>query len=138
MNHDKEIAYTEDIAGEVARELGMSEEKIMYHINFMVHWIKTLTKRPTIQNIYIPHIGSLFLNWSKVQSDYDKFSSLPKAKHRNGWEKRLNDDEIRLEEFKLKFEGEEGYIRHKKRTKITSPFFNKGKSLQELEEWQNK
>ena len=138
MSHDKEISYTDDIAEEVARELGISKEKVMYHIDFMVHWIKTLTKIPTIQNIYIPHIGSLFLNWSRVKVDYDQFSSMPKESHKSGWEKLMSNDKIRLEEFERKFEGEEGYIRHKKRSKLTSPFFTGGRTLKELEDWQNK
>ena len=62
-----ETAFTNDIAEKVAKELGMSKTKILYHIDFMTHWIKCLVKIKDVLSIYLPHIGSLYFNYSATK-----------------------------------------------------------------------
>ena len=137
MGNYSEIAFTRDIARSVAEELGMSVEAVESHIDFTVHWIKKLSKDPKNLNIYIPHVGSMYLNIGRVKNDYNHFSKLDTEEMITSWLNQLEKHRIRLEEFQNQFP-EGGYNRHKKRTKITSNWFNKGMSLKELEEWQNK
>lgn len=137
MGNHSEIAFTRDIARSVGEELGMSTEAVESHIDFMVHWIKEITKTPTNLNIYVPNIGALYLNVGRVKNDYDHFSNLDTEQMITSWVNKLEKNKARLEEFHNQFPSG-GYNRHRKRTKITSNWFNKGMSLQELEEWQNK
>lgn len=137
-NEEKEIAFTDDIVEDVAKELGMSKEKVEYHVDFMVHWIKKLTKIPTVLAIFIPHIGTLFLNWSRVQREVDHFGQIPEGQMSTSWKNRLKDNKIRLEKLEETFKNSDGYNRHKKRQKIFNVYHTKGKNLKELESWQNK
>jgi len=137
MAKKSEIAFTRDIARSVGEELGMSTEAVESHIDFMVHWIKKLSKEPTILNIYIPNVGSMYLNIGRVKNDYEHFSKLGTEEMITSWVNQLERHKIRLEEFQKQFP-DGGYNRHKKRTKITSNWFNKNMSLRELEEWQNR
>ena len=138
MRPNQQIAYTDDIARIVAKETGYSKEMVMDHIDFLSHWIKHLTENPKILNIRIPHVGYLYLNISRVNRDFDHFSKLPKDGMSKSWIKMLDKNKVRLETFGKEFDGQTGYNRHKKRTKITNPYFTKKMSLKELEEWQNK
>jgi hypothetical protein len=137
MVNNKEVAFTRDIARSVGEELGMSTDAVESHIDFMVDWIKELSKDPKNLNIYVPNVGSLYLNIGRVKNDYDHFSKLHPEEMLSAWVNQLNRHSIRLEEFYRQFPGA-GYNRHRKRTKITSNWFNRGMSLKELEEWQNK
>ena len=137
MHKPSDIAFTKDIAELVAKDLGISKESAMYHIKFMVDRIKGLTKNPEILNIQIPHIGYFYLNWKRIETDYNHFKKLPKEEMNTSWNRQLKLNEKRLETFKKYFPECNGYIRHRKRFKLTSPYFNKGKSIQDLEEWQN-
>lgn len=136
-NEEKEIAFTEDIADLVAQELGMPREKILHHMGFFSHWVKHLTKLPTVLTVYMPKLGTLFLNWSKVKSEVEYFGKIPEAELSTQWANRLRVNRERLEEFKRVFGDYNGYIRHKKRQKIFNPYYTKGKTLKELEQWQN-
>ena len=138
MDSSDEIAFTGDIASAVAEELGMPRESVMQHIDFMVHWIKEISKDPHNLSIYLPNVGYMYLNVGKVQKDFDHFSSLPEADMKTSWINQLENHRIRLEEFNKQFPNLEVYNRHKKRTKIMNNWFNKGMTLKELEEWQNK
>ena len=137
MQRPKDIAFTKDIAELVANDLGVSKDVAMSHIKFMVQYIKNLTKNPEILNIYLPHIGSLYLNWKKVEYDYNYFNTLPKETMNYSWSRQLELNKKRLDSFNNEFPKVDKYIRHKKRFKLTSPHFTKGKTIQELEEWQN-
>ncbi len=137
MGNYSEIAFTRDIARSVGEELGMSTESVESHIDFKIHWIKEITKNPKNLNVYIPNIGSLYLNVGRVKNDYDHFSKLNTEEMITSWVNKLERNKVRLEEFHNQFPAS-GYNRHKKRTKITSNWFNKGMNLRELEEWQNK
>jgi hypothetical protein len=137
MGKYSEIAFTRDIARSVGEELGMTTEAVESHIDFMVHWIKEKSKTPTTLNIQIPHIGNMYLNMGRVKNDYDHFSKLNPDEMVTSWATQLERHRIRLETFKEQFP-DGGYNRHKKRTKITSNWFNKKMSFRELEEWQNK
>lgn len=138
MKRETDIAYTDDIIDEVAIKLGIPRAKVMHHMDFMVHWIKTLTRDPQILSIYIPHIGTLYLNWSMLEKDHDRISKYSDKDLTKNLRRRIEDDEERLVRFKQEFEGIEGHIRHKKRFKLFNPHFTKGMSLEELENWQNK
>jgi hypothetical protein len=138
MNKDSEIAFTKDIAELVAEELGISKEKVLSHIDFMAHWIKTITEDPENLNVYIPHVGYMYLNVSKVQKDYDHFSNLEPDKMKPSWVSKLDNQRVRLDKFNKQFPNLDSYNRHKKKSKFTNNWFNKGMTLQQLEEWQNK
>lgn len=138
MSKHDEIAFTGDIARAVAEELGISKEMAMDHIDFLVHWIKYISRDPHNLNIQIPHIGYMYINVGKVQKAVDHFSTVPEEDMSTSWINQLEKQRVRLQEFNKQFPDLEGYNRHKKRTKIMNNWFNKGMSLQELEEWQNK
>lgn len=137
MQRPSDIAFSKDIAELVAKDLGITKEVALRHIEYMVDYIKKLTNNPEVLNIYLPHIGSLYLNWKRVEVDYNHFSNLPKESMNASWDRQLELNKKRLETFKKEFPKVDKYIRHKKRFKLTSPYFNKGKNIQELEEWQN-
>lgn len=137
MVKSKEIAFTRDIARDVAEELGMTTEAIEHHIDFMVHWIKHLSKNPKNLNIQMPHIGNIYLNVGKVLHDYNHFSKLDTSEMPESWLIQLERNRIRIDEFNKQFPNT-GYNRHRKRFKITSSWFSKGMNFRELEEWQNK
>jgi hypothetical protein len=136
MQRPTDIAFTSDIAEIVAKELNMPKELIEDHVDFMVHWIKKLTMDPEVLTVNIPSVGRMYLNWTKVERDYtyykDKEEEL--SKHKT---KMIGVNRKRLEKFGREFEGISGYNRHRKRSKLFSTYFSKGKSLRELEEWQN-
>lgn len=137
-NEKNEIAFTDDIVEDVAKELGMSKEKIAYHVDFMVHWIKKLTKIPEVLAIFIPHIGTMYVNWGKIQNEVDYFGKMPEDELPTQWKNRLRDNRIRIAKLEETFKDNDGYIRHKKRQKIFNVYHTKGKNLKELESWQNK
>lgn len=138
MIDEKEIAFSEDIARLVSEETGYSKDAVMSHIDFLAHWIKKLTKDPTILNIRFPHVGYLYLNISRVARDVEHFSNIPKEDMNKAWLKMLELNKIRLDTFGKEFDGHTGYNRHKKRTKIVNPYFCKGMDFKQLEKWQNK
>lgn len=137
MSDTSEIAFTTDIAQLVADDLGVSKKKALEHIDFTVHWIKTITKNPKALNIYIPNVGYLYLNMSKVERDFNYFNNLSKGSLTPSWLTRLENQKVRLEEFNKQFSTSVGYNRHKKKSKFSNNWFNKGMTLQELEDWQN-
>ena len=138
MIKQKEIAFSEDIARIVSEKTGYSKDAVMSHIGFLTHWIKELTKDPTILNIRLPHLGYLYLNIGRVQIEVDHFSKVPQESMSKAWMEMLNRNKVRLETFGKEFDGQTGYNRHKKRTKIVNPYFCKGMDFKQLEEWQNK
>ena len=138
MNRHEEIAFTRDIATAVSEELGIPRETVMHHIDFMVDWIKEISKDPKNLSVYLPHIGYMYLNVGKVQKDFDHFNSLPKEDMITSWLNQLERNGTRLEEFNKQFPDSKKYNRHKKKTKIMNGWFTKGMTLKELEEWQNK
>jgi hypothetical protein len=133
---NKEISFTEDICRLVSEETGEPKEKVMHHIEFLVHWIKTLSNSPDVLNIRIPHVGYLYLNISKTKRAVDYFSNIKGLN--DNWKPLLELNRKRLQNFSNQFEGVNGHNRHKKKSKITNKYFTKGKSLKELEDWQNK
>jgi len=133
----EEIAFSVDIAKDLSKELGLSTECILEHIDFLVHWIKKLTEDPEIVNIYIPSIGSLYANWNLMEN------AIPILEAENEYSKPYKKERAktfskRLDRLRKEFEGHVGHIRHKTRSKITSRYYSKGMSLEELEVWQNK
>lgn len=138
MISQKEIAFSDDIARIVSEETGYPKDVVMSHIDFLSHWIKKLTKDPSILNIRVPHVGYLYLNISRVKRDVEHFSNIPKEDMNKAWVKVLEMNIARLEAFGKEFDGHTGYNKHKKRTKIVNPYFCKGMDLKQLEEWQNK
>jgi hypothetical protein len=72
---NKEISFTEDICRLVSKETGEPEEKVMHHIDFLVHWLKKLSTSPDILNIRIPHVGYMYLNISKIKRSVEYFSN---------------------------------------------------------------
>jgi hypothetical protein len=136
MQKPSDIAYTKDIAESVANELGLSRQFVEDHIDFIVHWVKKLTQDPDVLTINIPSVGRLYLNWNKVYKYYNN----QKNSEDDLKSSRLiafNLNEKKLESFDKVFGDKKGYNRHRKRSKFSSTYFNKGKSLRELEEWQN-
>jgi hypothetical protein len=108
----------------------------MYHIDFLVHWLKKLSASPDILNVRIPHVGYMYLNISKIKRSVEYFSNDEDLNE--SWKPLLDLNRARLETFSNEFEGIDGHNRHKKKSKITNKYFTKGKSFKELENWQNK
>jgi hypothetical protein len=132
----KEISFTEDICKLVSQEAGVPEQKVLHHIEFLVHWIKTLASSPEYLNIRIPHIGYLYLNVSKIEKLVDYFSKSKELNKNSSDLLELN--RRRLQNFSDQFQDVNTYSRHKKKYKLTNKYFTKGKSFKDLEEWQNK
>ena len=130
------IKTEKDVMKEVAKEAGISEKMVEYHIKFLAHWLKTLASKANIHNIYIPFIGAMYSKWGMVKRDIEyalrdtnKYPLTQKYEEsRERWES--------VETYGEKFR--KSYNRHMKRSKITNYFFNKQMSYKELEEWQNK
>lgn len=137
MSNKSEIAFTKDIATSVAEELGVPRDMVLDHIDFMTHWIKTISKNPEVLTIRLPDIGQLYVNISKVQKLYDTFSEMDESEMKTSWLNRLENHRLRLEAFNVEFQEHEGYQRHKKKSKLFNNWFNKGMNLQQLERWQN-
>lgn len=139
MSSEKEIVFTGDIAKSVANELGVSEDMVLHHIDFLSHWVKTLTKDPSVLTIQMPHIGRMYVNISKVEATFKAFDAMDKTGMKTSWLNQLERHRLRIEEFNRQFEDRGGgYNRHKKRSKFFNNWFNKGMSVEELENWQNK
>ena len=134
-----ETAFTNDIAEKVAKELGMSKTKILYHIDFMTHWIKCLVKIKDVLSIYLPHIGSLYFNYAATKWEVKKFEHLKDEEMPASWVRRRNQNNEKVGKFLEAFDenGRYRYSRHKRRSKLFNFYFTKGKTLQELEIWQN-
>lgn len=56
----KEIAFKSDVIRDVAEELGISEKKVEHIFDFLIQYIKGLTKLPHVIAINIPYIGVLY------------------------------------------------------------------------------
>lgn len=138
MSKGSDIAFTDDIAVAVAEDLGISKEKALAHIDFMTYWIKTIANNPQNLSIGLPGIGQLYVNINKVQKLYNHFSQLDDEEFKPTWTDKLESHRIRLEAFNREFPDFEGYHRQKKKSKFFNNWFNKGMSLEELENWQNK
>lgn len=138
MSREGDIAFTNDIAILVAAELGISKEKALAHIDFMAHWIKIIANNPQNLSIGLPGIGQLYININKVQKLHNHFSQLDNEELNTSWANRLENHRLRLEAFNNEFPDHEGYHRQKKKSKFFNMWFNKGMSLKELENWQNK
>lgn len=135
-NKPSDIAFTSDIVESIAKDLGVSKDYIEEHIDFIVHWIKKLTRDPKVLSIYIPNIGRMFFNFGRAYDDYVFFKK-NEGDLSNRRKEALDLMEKRMVYFEEEFKDFQGYNRHKKRSKLTNKHFNKGKNMRELEEWQN-
>jgi len=133
----EDIAFSKDIAEAVALKLGISKSSALKHIDFFVHWVKKLTEDPDIVNISLPSIGSLYVNWTMMKNRVE----LLKSKEEDITEfdkKRISLFESKIKKLEKEFEDNNGHNRHKRRFKFTSTYYNKGMSIEEMENWQNK
>lgn len=135
---ESNIVFSKDIIKKVSENTGYSEKQVSVHLDFFVNWIKHLTNKEDVLSIFIPHIGILYLNWVKTAVELSHIESLPESMRSENMSSILSKNSNKIEAFKREFPNNNFYNRHKKRFKITSNHFNNGKSLLELEEWQNK
>lgn len=135
-----EMAFNKDIIASVAKELGISEGKVEGCMDFLPDWIRGLAKDPKNKCIYVPHVGTLYLNWSKIKHEYENALEIPEEEMTPNRIKKLERNKTILDGFDEEFKDipDHYYNRHKKRSKMANMYFTKGKNVKELEEWQNK
>lgn len=133
----KGVAYKKDVAKSVAAELGVTEECAMEHIDFFTHWLKQLSRDPKNLNIHIPHIGHMYLNISRLRTEYEYYKNIGEDNLPESWGKKFETNRIRLEEYEKRSGHIKNHNRHLRRTKFTGKWFTLGKSRKQMEEWQN-
>ncbi len=134
-----DIVFGADIIKNVAKELGISEKKVKHVFDFLFLHIRKETRKPDTYSVKLPKVGRLYMMtelYKKTLIDRDKKDTVSKkarVNHKKEIEKLENFEKMFQEESKGKF------LRtiHKKGANIRNFFFNKGKTLEELEIIQN-
>ncbi len=134
-----EIVYGRDIIKNVALKLNLPEKVVSHVFNFIFPHIKLMTKREDVFSIPIKGIGRLYMSTERMKHvlkyrDENKFvSSRQRENHR-----RLKNKVNKFEEiFKEISAGKFLYTAHKRGLSINNYYFNKQKTLIELEAFQN-
>lgn len=134
---EDEVAFDSHICKETAKELGVSEKMIYYHLEFLKHWIYHLTQQPFIHSIKLNCLGKFYRNLpvSKHHLGRKRLTEerYPTTKERNDiLEQAVNDLEKQLEENqKTHFQVQ------RKIRRINNVYFTKLWRKKRLEEYQN-
>ena len=135
----KEVATKESIIEEVASRLDMDREKVTYVFNFVIGYFKKATKIRGIVNITIPFLGRMYLKAGKAKGEVMRLTRT-QAKHPLSRREAIDLSiyTTKLEEIENNSQGGTSKLKHHwSKPKIKNNYLTGGKTLEELENWQN-
>jgi hypothetical protein len=129
-----EVVYEKEIVRRAAKELGMDEAKVEYHMTFLKHMINTVMEDEQVHAIQISHLGTMYRNIKACASQNICIGFIKST------EKRVNrfaKNERIMADILEKFKTCENISLHNTRRRIHNAYFTCTKSRKELEEFQN-
>lgn len=133
------ISNREDIVKEVAGRLNIKEEKVGYVFDFLIEHMKKMMWLRGIVSLTLPHLGRIYLKNAKIKKEITRLRNLRGKITLNRADAiRLSKYETKLKELSENAEGGTSKLKnHYTKPKLRIRNLNMGKSLEELENWQN-
>lgn len=130
-----ELLYEGDIVRSVAKELGIEEAKVEYHLTFMKDFINDIVSGEEYHSLHIPHLGIMYRNVKGCAYQNTKMGFMERTPSRQEkFDKNLRiitDMLARLRKFR-------NLSLHNRRRRIHNSYFTCIKRKRELELFQNK
>lgn len=139
---ESNILFTEDILQQAADELGISYKKVEIVYNVLIKHIRHLVSFTNTVSIFIPHIGTMYTKVGTIYGQIKKHKIIQKKnpdspdskKRLIAWEKKKKLMDKYLSKNRMSLTK----CYHLKPTKFNMSRFNGGKTLDEIEAFQNK
>lgn len=132
-----EVLFEKELIRKAAAELGMDENKVQHHLNFMKDFLEEVMESDEIHSIQLPHLGVMYRN-IKTCSHMVKYIDAFKPQfqtERKQAARRKSERDIKYLLGKLK--SFENFSLHNYRRRLSNPYFTCIKNKEELEKFQN-
>lgn len=123
-----EVSLRKDIVQSVAKELGMTEEKINSVFSFFLWRMKDLVRRPDVVSIFLYKLGTFYVKVPLLEKEINFSKILMKGVEKARYKQMVLCNNSALEAFNM----------HLKKTKISNSWYTMGMNIEQLEEFQNK
>lgn len=139
---DSDIMLTKELINKTARELGVHKKVVSYLYDFMVEYIHKQTNATDCCSFFLPHLGTMYVKADFIDDFIqDKIKDLEK-----------NPNNIAAKKSKIAYEHKKRALKfyvqnsgrplsssfHHRRENIKKWYFNKGKSIEEMQDIQNR
>lgn len=132
--------YTKDkIVRDVSDRLSIPKEKVEYVIDFLIVYVEKISKARHIVGIIFPFLGTMYLKTTQIKKEIGKLESHKKKR------KLTRIESINLSKLKTKLDsvqkdykpGQSKNKNHYRKNKLKNKYLTEGRTLEELEIWQN-
>ena len=134
-DNESKITFTKDVIKQVSKELNIDEKKLAEVYDSMMSYLHYLINETDSVAIFIKNLGTLHV---KVGYIYERIKQYKYSKNENKLKIFNKKIEILNDFFKNYYDNKfRVKPRHLDKFKINSLFYNNGKSVSEIEEFQN-
>ena len=134
-DNESKITFTKDVIKQVSKELNIEKKKIAEVYDSMMSYLHYLINETDSVAIFIKNLGTLHV---KVGYIYERIKQYKYSKNENKLKIFNKKIEILNDFFKNYYDNKfRVKPRHLDKFKINSLFYNNGKSISEIEEFQN-